>query len=89
MQSTAGIYLNPTSSRRSRKSAQLLSLTLHLAAQLHGTGSVLTLYGLDDTVLDLFYNTLGGLLVALFGTVYLTGVADELAGRLEAGRAKR
>ncbi|WP_435359021.1 hypothetical protein [Haloarchaeobius sp. DFWS5] len=62
---------------------ELIEFYISVAAQLLGTGSVLTQYGLDDTVLDLTYNTLGGLLVALFGTAYLSGVSDELAGRLD------
>ncbi|WP_439026822.1 hypothetical protein [Haloarchaeobius sp. DT45] len=61
---------------------ELIEFYISVVAQLLGTGSILTQYGLDDTVLDLFYNTIGGLLVALFGTAYLTGVADELAERL-------
>ncbi|WP_435364220.1 hypothetical protein [Haloarchaeobius sp. DYHT-AS-18] len=61
---------------------ELIEFYISVVAQLLGSGSILTQYGLDDTVLDLTYNTLGGLLVALFGTAHLTGVADELAGRL-------
>ncbi|WP_267639999.1 hypothetical protein [Haloarchaeobius amylolyticus] len=61
---------------------ELLEFYISVLAGALGTGTVLTQYGLDDTLLDLGYNTLGGLLVALFGTAHLTGVAAELAGRL-------
>jgi len=61
---------------------ELIEFYIAVAARLFGTAQVLTQYGLDDTVLDLFYNTLGGLLVAIFGTAHLTGLSDELAGRL-------
>ncbi|WP_135854234.1 hypothetical protein [Halorussus salinus] len=68
---------------------ELIEFYIAVSAQLLGIPRVLTQYGLDDTILDLFYNTLGGLLVAIFGTVHLTGVSDQLLGRLESGSAKR
>ncbi|WP_435345856.1 hypothetical protein [Haloarchaeobius sp. HRN-SO-5] len=68
---------------------ELIEFYISVAARLLGVGTVLTQYGLDDTILDLFYNTLGGLLVALFGTVHLTGVADELAARIGARETGR
>lgn len=40
--------------------------------------------GIDDTILDLVYDMVGGLLAAVFGTAHLTGVSDELAERLSA-----
>jgi hypothetical protein len=68
---------------------ELLEFYISVVTLLLGTEDVLTQYGLDDTVLDLVYNTLGGLLVAVFGTAYLTGVSDELASRLDTRSAKR
>lgn len=62
---------------------ELLEFYLGLVGRLLATGAILTQYGLTDTVLDLVYNTVGGLLVALFGTFRLTGVAEELAARLD------
>lgn len=62
---------------------ELLEFYISVAAALLGSESILTQYGLDDTVLDLFYNTMGGIVVALFGTVHLTGVADQLAARFD------
>ncbi|WP_042662146.1 hypothetical protein [Haloferax sp. ATB1] len=62
---------------------ELLEFYISVAARVFGTAEVLTQYGLDDTVLDLCYNTLGGLLVAAFGTAHLTGLSADLAERLE------
>jgi len=62
---------------------ELIEFYVGVASDLVGTGKVLTQYGLDDTILDLFYNTLGGLLVATFGTVHLTDLADQLQLRIE------
>jgi len=61
---------------------ELVEFYVGVASDLVGTGKVLTQYGLDDTILDLFYNTLGGLLVATFGTVHLTDLADQLQLRI-------
>jgi hypothetical protein len=68
---------------------ELVEFYIAVAAQLFGIPRVLTQYGLDDTVLDLFYNTVGGLLVAVFGTAHLTGVSDQLLGRLQSGSTNR
>ncbi|MFC5972778.1 hypothetical protein ACFPYI_15685 [Halomarina salina] len=61
---------------------ELVEFYIGVSAQLLGTGDVLTQYGLDDTVFDLFYNTLGGLVVATFGASRLAGVSDQLADRM-------
>jgi len=50
-----------------------------------GTRTVLTQYGLADTMLDLVFDALGGLAVAAGGHVYLSDVVDGLVDRL-AGR---
>jgi len=52
-------------------------------ASLSGTQSVLTQYGLDDTMLDLLFDTLGGVVVAVWGTAHLTDVVGALAERLD------
>ena len=61
---------------------ELLEFYIGVVSQLLGSAEVLTQYGLGDTVLDLLYNTLGGLLVAIFGTAYLTGLSEQLAMRM-------
>jgi hypothetical protein len=62
---------------------ELLEFYISVVADLLGGPTLLTQYGLDDTVLDLIYNSVGGLLVALYGGVRLTGVSEQLRARLE------
>ncbi len=52
-------------------------------ALLVGAGSVLTQYGLYDTMLDLVFDVLGGVVVAVWGTAYLTDVVGALQQRLQ------
>lgn len=47
-----------------------------------GGGAVLTQYGLGDSMLDLVFDSLGAVVVAVWGTAYLTDVAGALAARL-------
>ncbi|WP_255197158.1 hypothetical protein [Halorarius litoreus] len=68
---------------------ELLEFYISVASVLLGMDTVLTQYGLGDTLLDLFYNSLGGLLVAIFGAAYLSGVSGQLADRLDTAAAKR
>ena len=67
---------------------ELIEFYIAVGAELFGVPQVLTQYGLDDTVLDLVYNSIGGLLVAVFGTTYLTGLSDQLRGRFESEETK-
>ncbi|WP_255195549.1 hypothetical protein [Halorarius litoreus] len=62
---------------------EVLEFIIGEAAAALGSDSVLTQYGLDDTMLDLVFNTLGAILVAVWGTAYLTDVVGALAARLE------
>jgi hypothetical protein len=54
---------------------------------LTGGSPVLTQYGLADTMLDLCFNTLGGVIVATWGTAHLTDVVGAVVARLDARRA--
>ena len=65
---------------------ELLEFLIAEAAAAFGTAQVLTQYGLEDTVLDLFYDVLGGVLVAIFATAHLTDISNQLAARLDARR---
>lgn len=58
-------------------------------AALAGTDTVLTQYGLRDTMFDLIFDLLGGVIVAVWGTAYLTNLVQALTLRLEqrSGRA--
>ncbi|WP_435068306.1 hypothetical protein [Haloplanus sp. C73] len=52
-------------------------------ASFSGTQSVLTQYGLGDTMLDLLFDTLGGVVVAVWGTAHLTDLTGALAARFD------
>ncbi|EMA53151.1 hypothetical protein [Halococcus thailandensis] len=67
---------------------ELLEFLIAEAAAAFGTAQVLTQYGLEDTALDLFYDILGGVLVAVFATAHLTDISDQLAARLDARRTR-
>lgn len=62
---------------------ELIEFYIGVISSFLDVGKVLTQYGLDDTILDLVWNTVGGLLVATFGTAYLTGLSDQVAARIE------
>lgn len=66
---------------------EVVEFVIGEAAATLGMGSVLTQYGLDDTMKDLVFNTLGGIVVAIWGTAYLTDVSDAI-GRRFAGRSR-
>ncbi|WP_276253656.1 hypothetical protein [Halomontanus rarus] len=63
---------------------EVLEFAIALSADALGIEAVLTQYGLDDTMLDLVFNSIGGLVVALWGGVYLTDVSSALRDRLDA-----
>jgi hypothetical protein len=52
-----------------------------------GGGSILTQYGLSDTMLDLLFDALGGLIVAVWGGAYLSDVTGALREKLDRRRA--
>ncbi|WP_277556251.1 hypothetical protein [Halobaculum limi] len=62
---------------------ELVEFYIGVVSSALGMTQVLTQYGLDDTILDLVYNSIGGILVAVFATAHLTGVSDQLAARLD------
>ena len=57
-------------------------------AALAGSSSVLTQYGLEDTMLDLVFDVIGAVIVATWGTAYLTDVVGAVSARM-ASRSKR
>ncbi|MFB6112442.1 MAG: hypothetical protein ABEJ35_07925 [Halobacteriaceae archaeon] len=61
---------------------EVLEFGIGKGAAAVGTETVLTQYGLDDSMLDLVFDTMGAVLVATFGTAYLGGVIDALAAQL-------
>ena len=58
------------------------------AASMLGSDAVLTQYGLRDTMRDLLFDMVGGVIVAVWGTAYLTDVVGALTERLD-GRERR
>jgi uncharacterized membrane protein YjdF len=61
---------------------ELLEFALDVIADATGLAMPLTQKNLDDTVRDLMFNSLGALLVAVFGQAHLAGVAEALRDRL-------
>jgi len=62
---------------------EVIEFALGRLAAMTGTSNVLTQYGLDDTMKDLLFDTLGGVAVALWGTAYLSDVAGALTKKLD------
>jgi hypothetical protein len=67
---------------------EVIEFGLGGAASLLGSGSVLTQYGLRDTMLDLVFDVIGGVIVAIWGTAYLTDLSGAIQDRIQ-GRAER
>jgi len=62
---------------------ELFEFGLDVLAVTTGIDMPLAQHGLDDTVRDMAFNTVGALIVATFGQVHLTGVAASLLDALE------
>ncbi|WP_416840965.1 hypothetical protein [Haloferax sp. DFSO52] len=62
---------------------EVIEFGISSVAALAGTGSVLTQYGLEDTLFDLVFDTIGGLIVAIWGTAHLTDVVGAIRSRLD------
>lgn len=60
---------------------ELFEFALDIVADMTGLTMPLAQHGLDDTVLDTMYNSVGALVVAVFGQVHLTGVAERVRDR--------
>lgn len=61
---------------------ELFEFALDIIAAETGVTMPLAQHGLDDTILDIMFNSLGALLVAVFGQVHLTNVAETVRERL-------
>ncbi|GAA0261381.1 hypothetical protein [Halobacterium noricense] len=57
---------------------ELFEFGLDVAAQETGLTMPLAQHGLDDTVKDFMYNSLGALIVGVFGQAHLVGVAETV-----------
>jgi len=62
---------------------EVLEFFIGLASETFGTGTVLTQYGLTDSLMDLVFNTLGAVVVAVWGSAHLQDVSGYIEGLLE------
>ena len=62
---------------------EVLEFSITLAAQATGNDTILTQFGLEDTLLDLVFDAIGAVIVAVWGTAHLTGVVGHLEGWLD------
>jgi len=65
---------------------EVLEFTITLAATATGNATILTQFGLEDTMLDLVFDTIGAIVVAIWGTAHLSGIVGIVEGWLD-GRA--
>ncbi len=61
---------------------EVLEFAIAQVGPLLGLGSVLTQYGLEDTMLDLVFDTVGAIIVAVWGTAHLNDLVGSLTARL-------
>lgn len=61
---------------------EVAEFVVQILAVLVGLDPVLIQYGLDDTLLDLTFDAVGALIVAIFGTESFSHVVDSVARRL-------
>jgi len=62
---------------------EVIEFALGELAALTGGAAVLTQFGLGDTMMDLVFDTVGAVLVAVWGTAYLTDVVGGVVDRLD------
>jgi hypothetical protein len=62
---------------------EILEFGLAEGAALLGTDTVLTQYGLTDSLLDLVFNSIGAVVIALWGTAYLNDLSGYIRERLD------
>jgi hypothetical protein len=62
---------------------EVIEFTVSSLSALLGSGSILTQYGLEDTMLDLIFDTIGAAIVAIWGGARLSGVVDAIVARLD------
>ena len=62
---------------------EVLEFAVGGLGSLFGGANILTQYGLEDTLLDLVFDIIGGLVVAVWGSAYLSDVVGALVRHLE------
>jgi hypothetical protein len=68
---------------------EVIEFVLGELAALLGSDSVLTQYGLEDTMLDLIFNTAGAVVVAIWGTAHVTDIVGAVTDYFEGHSATR
>lgn len=61
---------------------ELFEFGLDITADMTGVSMPLSQHGLDDTVRDMMFNTLGAIIVATFGQAHLLGIAETVTERM-------
>ena len=62
---------------------EVIEFGLGELARLQGNTALLTQHGLDDSMLDLVFDTVGAIIVAVWGTVHLNDISGYIADHLE------
>ena len=62
---------------------EVLEFSITLAAEATGNATILTQFGLEDTMLDLVFDSIGAIVVAVWGTAHLTDVVGVVEGWLD------
>jgi len=62
---------------------EIIEFGIALVADALGTGTVLTQYGLEDSLKDLVFNTIGAVVVSLWGTAHLNDLSGYIRDRLD------
>lgn len=62
---------------------EILEFFIDQSADRLGIDAVLAQHGINDTIVDLLFNIVGALVVALWGTAYLTDVSRAMSERLD------
>lgn len=58
---------------------ELLEFAIGVTADLLDTRGILTQYGIEDTLKDLTFNTIGGIIVAIWGGIYLSDLSAAIS----------
>lgn len=64
---------------------EVIEFSVSEVAAYVGAGPVIIQFGLDDTMVDLLFDSAGGVVVAVWGTPYIAGTVEELVRWLEMG----
>ncbi|RQG95477.1 hypothetical protein [Natrarchaeobius chitinivorans] len=62
---------------------EILEFVIDQSAIALDLDAVLAQYGIHDTIVDLIFNAVGAIIVTLWGTAYLTDVADSISQRFD------